>query len=73
MKIFIKAKPGSKKEGVEKISENVFLVRVKEPPIEGRANKAIIEKLSKYFKIPKSKIELVSGQNSKEKAVEINI
>ena len=38
-------------------------------PIEGKANKAVIKFLSKYFKIPKTSIEIKSGQNNKYKKI----
>jgi uncharacterized protein YggU (UPF0235/DUF167 family) len=34
MKIFVRAKPNSKKEFVEKISETNLIVAVKEPPVK---------------------------------------
>jgi uncharacterized protein (TIGR00251 family) len=70
MIIKIKVKTNAK---IEKIVENDdFLeISVKEPPIEGKANKRIIELLSKHFKIPKNKIEIKKGLKSKIKFVEI--
>jgi hypothetical protein len=73
MKIFIKAKPNAKKEQVEKISENSFVVAVKEPPVQGRANSAIIAALAEYFKVPKSGVKIVFGFNSRQKVVEVNL
>ena len=72
MKIFIKAKPNSKKEGVEKVSENTFIVKVKEPPVDGKANKAIVEKMAEYFKVPVYRVEIVSGHTAKTKVLEIS-
>jgi uncharacterized protein (TIGR00251 family) len=70
MKISVRVKPNMKEEKVEKV-DNVFAVYVKEPAKEGRANKAVVELLSKYFKIPKSKIVILSGMKSKQKIIEI--
>ncbi|MCX6764993.1 MAG: DUF167 domain-containing protein [Candidatus Nealsonbacteria bacterium] len=72
MKIFIKAKPNSKVEKIEKMSDNVFIVWVREPAEDGKANKAIIEALAEYFKVSKSSVNIVSGHTSKTKIVEIN-
>lgn len=71
MKIFVSAKPKSKKEYVRKIDETHFIVAVKEPPEKGRANEAIIRTLADYFKTASSKIKIVSGRNSRKKIVEI--
>ena len=71
MKIFVKAKPNSKKEFVEKINETNLLVAVKESPVKGRANVAIQKALAEYFKVSLSQIILVSGFSSKNKTFKI--
>ena len=48
-----------------------FEVWVKEPPIEGRANEAVERALADYFGVAKSKVNIVSGQTSRKKVVEI--
>lgn len=72
MKISVKVKTKAKNNEVEKIGENNFIVSIKEAPIKGKANKAIIESLAEYFNIKKSNIEIVRGHKSKEKTIEIN-
>lgn len=71
MKIFVKAKPSSKKEGITAIDECHFMVAVKAPPREGKATIAVMEALGSYLKIPFSRIRLVSGFSSREKVFEI--
>ena len=71
MKIFVLAKPLAKEEKVEKIDETKFKVCVKEPPRQGKANDAIRKALAEYFKIPLSRIFLISGFSKKNKIFEI--
>ncbi len=71
MKIFIKARPNSKEELIKKIDENHFLVRVKEPPIQGRANRAIISLVAKYFGLAPTQVIIVSGFTAKNKIIEL--
>jgi len=71
MKIYIKAKPGSKNVKVEKVSDNIFSVWVKEPAEKGKANTAILKVLAEYFRIPLSSVRIVSGHASKIKIIEI--
>lgn len=78
MKIFVKVKLKAKTEQVKiadpKLFEdntNHFEVFVKEPPLEGRANKRVVELLAEYFKIPPSKVKIIQGFKSKEKVLEI--
>ena len=64
----LKIVPNSSKNCI--IVENEFIkVKVTAQPIENKANKALIEYLSKIFKIPKTNIEIVRGETSKEKTV----
>ena len=69
MKISVKAKPNSHEQKVEKIGEQNFVVSVKEPPVNGMANRAIIKALSQYFHTPN--VRIVSGHISRNKIVEI--
>ncbi len=70
MRINVKAKPDSNENKVDKIDEVNFVVSIKEPPVQGRANRAIVKALSEYFHTPN--VRIVSGHISRNKIVEIN-
>jgi uncharacterized protein YggU (UPF0235/DUF167 family) len=59
-------------EGKIKSELVIYKVSVKEAPVAGKANEAIIEALAEYFDTAKSNITLISGQTSKQKIFEIN-
>ena len=44
-------------------------VKITAQPIDGKANKALIEFLSKQFKIPKSYFEIIRGETSNDKTI----
>ena len=71
MKIFVKAKAGAKKEQVERIDATHFVVQVKAPPVEGKANDAIRKALADHFDVAPSRIKMTSGKTSKQKIFEI--
>lgn len=71
MRIFIQAKPSAKEQKIEKIDETHFKVWVKEPPIQGKANYAILEALAKYFNTSKSHLKIISSWTSKQKIIDI--
>lgn len=71
MKIYIKAKPKSKREYIKKIDDTHYTIAVKEPPIMGRANQAIIKAMAKYFDKPSFQINIISGEKSKQKIISI--
>ena len=72
MKIFVTVKPNAKENRVEKLDETRFKVFVKAPPKDGKANQAVIEILSEYYGLPKSRLFIASGETSKTKVVELS-
>ena len=71
MKFFIQAKPNAREEKVERVNDTHFLVSVKELPVKGMANQAIITALAGYFHIPAQNVKIVSGHISRRKIVEV--
>ncbi|KKU72062.1 MAG: hypothetical protein UX98_C0020G0005 [Parcubacteria group bacterium GW2011_GWA2_47_26] len=71
IKIFVKAKPAASEDRVEKVDETHFEVSVKEPPIQGRANMAIVRTLAQYFQVAPSRVRIISGYTSRQKVVAI--
>ncbi len=70
-RIKVKVKPNARKEEIKKLDKDYFEVKTTVVPEKGKANKRVIELLSKYFKIPKSRIKLVKGETSREKIFEL--
>lgn len=66
--ITLKISPNASKNEIIK-SEEGLKVKITAQPIDGKANKALMEYLSKQLKIPKSSIEILKGETSKEKTV----
>ena len=73
MRIKLKVKPGASRNEIKKIDENFYEIRVTAIAEKGKANEKVIELLSDFLKIPKSKIKIVKGQTSKDKEVNIEL
>ena len=73
MKISVKVKPGAKKESLERVDDTNFIAHVKAPPVEGKANEALVRLLSDYFGVPKSSVLIIKGAASKYKLVHLLI
>lgn len=71
VKIQIIAHPNSKRHRIEKDLLGTLHIYVNAPPLEGKANNAVIESLVKYFNVKKSNVILISGEKSKTKTLEI--
>ena len=72
MKIFVRAKPSAREERVEKLDDVNYAVSVKEPPVHGRANAAIVKALVAHFNVPVASVHIISGHTSRQKVVEID-
>jgi uncharacterized protein len=71
MKVSAVVHPNAKLPRIEKDLVGDLHVYVHEPPLEGKANQAVIESLAKYFKTKKSNVFLVSGNKMKNKVFEV--
>ncbi|KPA18302.1 hypothetical protein MHK_001473 [Candidatus Magnetomorum sp. HK-1] len=63
--------PRSSENKIVGLMDNRLKVKLKAPPVDGAANKMCIQFLSKTLGIPKSNIEIVSGQSSRKKKIRI--
>ncbi len=68
----VRVKPSSARNSISVEAETKsLLVKVKSPPIEGRANKALLEFLAEISGLPKSSFSLRIGGKSRLKLVEL--
>ena len=67
----VKIVPGSSKNKIIGVYNDSLKITITAPPVEGKANKKCIAYLAKYFDVAKSKIEIISGQTSKNKLIKI--
>ena len=70
MKIQVKVRPNSKTEELSQEGAG-FIVKVKEPPREGKANHAVIKLLAEHFGVPQSQVRILSGFKSRNKVVQV--
>lgn len=69
----VKVKPNAKKQIIEESADGSLTVHLKSPPVDGKANKELIELLADQFDVPKSQIRIKAGLSSRTKWVEIDI
>jgi uncharacterized protein (TIGR00251 family) len=71
MIIHVKVKPNSSKRQVESFGNNRYLVYLKEPPENNRANIERINLLSKELGVPPKSLQITFGKTSNEKTIKI--
>lgn len=70
VKVYLQPK-SSKNEIVGPFRDGIK-IKITSPPIEGKANEALIRFLSKEFEIPRAQIEIIKGRHSREKTLRIS-
>ncbi len=71
LKFTVYVQPRSGRNQVVGLHGDALKVKIKAPPVEGAANKMCIAVLAKTLNVPKSAIEIVSGQASRTKCVQV--
>ncbi len=71
MKISVIVHPNAKRPRIEKDLLETLHVYVNQPPLEGKANEAVIGALTDYFKVKRNQVFLISGHKTKIKVFEI--
>lgn len=69
--IEVRVVPNAKKNEIKEEGGR-FKIHLTAPPVEGKANKLLIELLAKYFGVKKSHINIIKGEKSRNKLVQID-
>ena len=69
----VRVQPGAKKTAITGVygegASAQLKIAVQAPPIEGRANEALIAFLADYFSVPRNRVALISGDLSRSKVI----
>lgn len=67
--ISLHVQPGARKEGVTGLFGTSLKVALKAPPVDGKANSALLRFLAGTLKVPQAGLELCAGASSRDKKV----
>ena len=65
----VRAQPRSSRAGVDGLIGDAVKVRVKCAPVDGKANRELLETLADAFDLPKSRVVFKSGETSRQKRI----
>ena len=65
--------PNAKRTEVDGLHDGALRVRLAAPPIDGRANEALVAWIAKQVGVPRRDVELVRGQASRRKQLAIAV
>lgn len=69
MLLRLHVQPRASANGLAGLQGDMLKLRLTTPPVDGKANKAVIAFLAKLFHLPKSALTIKSGQQSRSKTV----
>lgn len=64
--------PGSKQEGFCKMQDGIPVLKVRQRPVDGAANEAVLKCLSNLLSLRLSAFKLIQGTTSRRKIIQIN-
>jgi len=63
--------PGASRSAVIGAYDGRVKIAIQSPPVDGRANAALLDFLRRKLEVPKSRVELVRGQTDRRKVVRV--
>lgn len=63
--------PGAKKTEFAGLHGDALKIRLAAPPVDGKANEALVKFVAEVLGLPKSAVNLKSGQTSRRKVLEV--
>ena len=72
LQLTVHVQPGAKTTSCAGIHGDALKIRLAAPPVDGKANQALIVWLAKTLSCPQKDIELIRGQTNRRKTLSIN-
>jgi hypothetical protein len=72
VKVRVKVIPRAREKEILKLGDGSLKVKLTAPPVDGKANKQLIELIAEYYKVKKSQVTIVSGEKSRNKIIYID-
>jgi uncharacterized protein len=67
----VRIQPRARKNAITGELGDALKVSLTAPPVEGRANEACIEFFAKLLKVPRSSVNIASGQSNRNKVIRV--
>ena len=67
----VKVKPGSRREELTELPDGSWVAHVKAPPVDGKANAALIALVATHFRLRKAQVGVRSGASGRMKLIQL--
>ncbi len=68
----VRVQPRASRDAVGEMSEGVLRIRLTAPPVENRANEALVRFLAAALDVPRARVEIVAGDRGRNKIVRVH-
>lgn len=68
-RITVQVHPGARRNEVSRLQDGVWHLKIAAPPVEGKANKELIEFLSEILDVSKNRLSIDKGTTSHRKLI----
>lgn len=72
VRLHLYVQPNGKKSEILGVHDGALKIRVQAPPVEGQANEAVTAFIAQVLGVPRKKVSLIRGAQSRQKTVEID-
>jgi uncharacterized protein len=69
--VSVRVHPGARKNGVSGVHAGAVKISLTTPPVDGRANEALIAFVAEVLRVPRGRVNLVGGMTSRTKVLRI--
>ncbi len=67
----VTVQPGASKNEIVGVQEDALRIRISAPPVQGKANKMLIQFLAKHLAVKRNQVEIISGHTSRIKTIHV--
>ncbi|MGE0761952.1 MAG: DUF167 domain-containing protein [Bdellovibrionales bacterium] len=71
LKLHLHVQPGAKRTEIVGVHGDRLKIKVHAPPVDGKANEEICDFFSQLFTVAKRNVQVISGQTSRQKTLQI--
>ena len=71
LELNVHAQPGARRSEVQGVHGDAVKVRIQARPVDGAANKALLEILAEALNVPRNRCALIAGETGRKKRVRV--
>jgi uncharacterized protein len=72
VRLRVRVIPRAKRDALAGVRDGALLVRTTAPPVDGKANAAVVALVAKALGVPRGRVAIVQGQTSRDKVLSVD-